>query len=139
MDKTLRVAGCIIQNDDKILMLFRSANETDPSLWGIPAGKVELGESDIEAVVREVFEETSIVFAPEDLSNLGVLPIQYPDMLVEFPIFHMKLNEIPEIKLTPREHIEHKWMKPAEVLELDNLMRDVDVIIQKYCVEMLKI
>lgn len=135
--KTLRVVGCIIQWDEEILMLYRAAVESDPSLWGIPAGKVELGETDIEAVIREVKEETSIKLNAGDLTDLGVLPIQYPDFLVKFPIFHVKLIAKPDIKLQPREHIDSKWVKPADALKLKNLMRDVDIIIQKYCLEKL--
>jgi 8-oxo-dGTP pyrophosphatase MutT (NUDIX family) len=138
MTKTLRVVGCIIQKDDKILMLYRSAKETDPSLWGIPAGKVEPGESDIEAVIREIEEETSIKLSPDDLKGLGVLPIQYPDFLVEFPIFHAKLDAEPEILLQPREHIDYQWIKPVDALKSDELMRDVDVIIRKYCLDLVE-
>ncbi len=139
MNKTIKVVGCIIQKGDQILMLYRSESESDPSLWGIPAGKVEKGETDLQAAIREVKEETNIDFEPDDLTEICSLPIYYPELTVEFPMFHTKVEGILEIKLNPREHIDYKWMKPKDVLELDNLMKDVDIIIKKHCIEKLKI
>jgi 8-oxo-dGTP pyrophosphatase MutT (NUDIX family) len=121
------------------LLLHRSAIETDPDLWGIPAGKVESGESDLEAAVREIYEETGIKADPADLEYLGLLPIEYDTFTVEFPIFHLKFDERPEIILDPEEHIGNEWLTPGEILQLPNLMKDVDVIIEKYAIEKLGI
>jgi len=131
--KVLRVVGCIIEHEDQILMLLRSQVETDPSLWGIPAGKVETGESDLEAVIREVQEETGIELKQDAIEYLGELPIEYPKITVVFPVFKARLVEQPEIVLAPREHIDYGWIHPQEVLKLPNLMKDVDVIIGKFC------
>lgn len=139
MKKTIRVVGCVMQHDDKILLLLRSAKETDPSLWGIPAGKVEAGERDIETVIREVFEETGIKLEETSLDNIGHLPIEYDTFIVDFPMFHVVFEEQPEVKLTPREHIDLQWISPKDALELPNLMKDVDVIINKFCIEKLDI
>jgi 8-oxo-dGTP pyrophosphatase MutT (NUDIX family) len=139
MKKIIRVVGCVMQHGDKILLLLRSAKETDPSLWGIPAGKVERGETDLETVVREVFEETGIRLEETELNNIGHLPIEYDTFVVDFPMFHMVFKEQPEVKLTPREHIDLQWISPKDALELPNLMKDVDVIINKFCIEKLDI
>ena len=139
MKKAIRVVGCVMQHDDKILLLLRSAKGTDPSLWGIPAGKVEEDESDIEAVIREVQEETGIYLSEEDIEYIGHLPIEYDTFTVDFPMFHAKLEERPEVVLAPREHIDSKWISPKEALELPDLMKDVDVIIKNFCIEKLNI
>lgn len=139
MKKTIRVVGCVMQHKDKILLLLRSAKETDPSLWGIPAGKVEKDESDVEAVVREVQEETGIHLTKEDLKDIGHLPIEYDTFIVDFPMFHVNFEERPEVVLAPREHIDLQWISPKKALELPYLMKDVDVIIEKFCIEKLNI
>ena len=139
MKKTIRVVGCVMQHKDKILLLLRSAKETDPSLWGIPAGKVEKDESDIEAVIREVQEETGIHLTEEDLKDIGHLPIEYATFIVDFPMFHVNFEERPEVVLAPREHIDLQWISPKKALELPDLMKDVDVIIEKFCIEKLNI
>jgi mutator protein MutT len=130
--KVLRVVGCIIEHEDQILMLLRSEVETDPSLWGIPAGKVEAGESDLEAIIREVQEETGIELKQGTIEYLGELSIEYPKITVVFPVFKVRLAQQPEIVLAPREHIDFGWIHPQEVLKLPNLMKDVDVIIEKF-------
>lgn len=130
--KILRVVGCIIEHNDAVLMLFRSKVEKNPSLWGIPAGKVENGETDIQAVIREIREETGIILNERNLEYKGELPIEYPDLTVIFPIFKVTLGTRPIVTLTPREHIDHKWLMPKDILELPNLMQDVDVIIKKF-------
>lgn len=131
--KVLRVVGCLIKNNDSILMLFRSQTETDPSLWGIPAGKVEKDEDDREAVLREVLEETGIKLVNDSsLELLGELPIEYPNLTVVFPVFGVKLESQPDVLLSPREHIDFAWMSAESILELPNLMQDVDIIIEKF-------
>lgn len=137
MKKTIKVVGCIVRLEDKILLLYRSAKETEPSLWGIPAGKTEEGETELQTVGRELYEETGLRLPEENFEYLGHLPIEYDTFIVDFPIFTVNLNEEPQITLTPREHIDYKWLTPKEVIELPNLMKDVDVIVEKYCIEKL--
>lgn len=139
MKKRIRVVGCILRRENEILLLYRSATETDPSLWGIPAGKVENGETDQQAVMREVFEETGISLSPDVLDYLGVLPIEYDTFIVDFPIFVASFEDKPPIKLSPREHIDFQWITPAKVLKLPDLMKDVDVIIKDFCIEKLNL
>ena len=132
--KILRVVGCLIEHDTKILMLYRSETETDPSLWGIPAGKVEGNELDVDAVLREIYEETSIVIRASDVKNLGELKIEYPNMVVLFPVFGVQLLDKPTVVIDSNEHIEYRWLTPEEILKLPDLMKDVDVIIERFCI-----
>jgi len=56
MSKKLRLAGCIIVDDNSgILLLHR--NTLKRTQWEIPGGKIEAGESEIDTVVREIKEE----------------------------------------------------------------------------------
>ena len=97
--KTLRVAGCLIEHEGQILILHRSKVETAPSLWGLPAGKVEKDETDLQAIIREVNEETGIKLNPESIELAGELPIEYPDITVTFPVFKVLLDKKPDVKL----------------------------------------
>lgn len=57
--------GAIVRDDQGRLLLVRRGNAPSAGLWSLPGGRVEPGESEVEAVVREVAEETGLVVEPE--------------------------------------------------------------------------
>ena len=46
------------------LLLVRRGRPPGEGLWSLPGGRVEAGEGDLAAVVREVAEETGLAIAP---------------------------------------------------------------------------
>jgi ADP-ribose pyrophosphatase YjhB (NUDIX family) len=52
----LRVAGIIINTEKKLLLV----KEKDRNIWTCPGGKLEEGETDLECLRRELFEEASL-------------------------------------------------------------------------------
>src|SRR5580704_10554978 len=54
-------AGAIIRDGDGRLLLIQRRNDPGAGLWSLPGGRIEPGESDEQAVVREVAEETGLV------------------------------------------------------------------------------
>ncbi len=42
------------------VLLVRRANPPDQGLWGFPGGRMEMGETHLEAALRELHEETGI-------------------------------------------------------------------------------
>lgn len=59
--------GAVVPGDGPRLLLVRRANEPGRGLWSLPGGRVEAGESDEAAVVREVREETGLLVAVSHL------------------------------------------------------------------------
>jgi ADP-ribose pyrophosphatase YjhB (NUDIX family) len=49
------------------LLLVQRANEPGRGLWSLPGGRVEQGEDDAAALVREMAEETGLVVQPGGL------------------------------------------------------------------------
>ena len=58
--KTIPVTCAIIQYDNKILAVQRSETMKLPLKWEFAGGKIESGESEIDCVKREIFEELNI-------------------------------------------------------------------------------
>lgn len=52
--------GALVHDDQGRLLVVRRAGEPAAGRWSVPGGRVEAGESDIEAVRREVLEETGL-------------------------------------------------------------------------------
>ena len=55
-----RVVRGILLRDDKAFVVLRRHDRLDGGLWEFPGGKVEDGESPVDALVREFFEETGM-------------------------------------------------------------------------------
>lgn len=63
----INFAGGILANQDgKVLLQLRGDKKT----WAIPGGAMELGESSLEAAVREFYEETGIEVQAKRLLNV---------------------------------------------------------------------
>jgi 8-oxo-dGTP diphosphatase len=52
--KTIRVVGAVIERGGRYLITQRRPNAVLPLLWEFPGGRVEEGESDMEALTREI-------------------------------------------------------------------------------------
>jgi ADP-ribose pyrophosphatase YjhB (NUDIX family) len=57
----IRCVGAIVYDSAARLLLVQRAHDPGTGLWSLPGGRVEPGESDSEAVVRELFEETGLI------------------------------------------------------------------------------
>lgn len=69
MMNDMQAAGVVLTRPDgKVLLLQRS----DGSGWCFPGGKIDPGETSIEAAVRETFEETGLLLEPQALQPLEV-------------------------------------------------------------------
>lgn len=99
----------LINNEDKYLVLHRSSiNDYMPNKWDIPGGSTEHGEDPIQALNREVVEETGLsvevgkpLFVYAHLSD----PLRHQFQIV----FDCKLLG-GEIKLNPEEHDKFLWV-----------------------------
>jgi 8-oxo-dGTP diphosphatase len=56
----VQCVGGVITDDSGRLLLILRGHDPGKGLWSIPGGRVEPGESDAQAVVRELREETGL-------------------------------------------------------------------------------
>jgi 8-oxo-dGTP diphosphatase len=63
----IRCVGAIVRDPRRRLLLVRRGHEPAMGTWSLPGGRVEEGESDEEAVARELLEETGLVVLPGPL------------------------------------------------------------------------
>jgi ADP-ribose pyrophosphatase YjhB (NUDIX family) len=56
--------GAVITDPAGRLLLIRRGHEPGAGLWSLPGGRVEEGETDEQALVRELREETGLSVSP---------------------------------------------------------------------------
>lgn len=60
MSSSIPCVGAIITDQAGRLLLIQRGHEPETGRWSLPGGRVEPGETDQDAVVREVWEETGL-------------------------------------------------------------------------------
>ena len=66
--------GAVIKNRDGRLLLIRRGHEPGARLWSLPGGRIEPGETDQQAVAREILEETGLIVTCGRLLGTAELP-----------------------------------------------------------------
>jgi 8-oxo-dGTP diphosphatase len=110
MRRKIRVVGAMIEQDGRYLITQRSPRASLPLLWEFPGGRVEAGESDQEALARELREEMGIGVAVAD----RVIHVEhaYEGYDIDFCVYRCRLVS-GEVRHT-RIH-DHRWVRPDEL------------------------
>jgi len=66
--------GAVIKDAAGRLLLIRRGHEPGAGLWSLPGGRIERGETDEQAVAREILEETGLRVACGRLVGTAELP-----------------------------------------------------------------
>ncbi|MCD2137460.1 (deoxy)nucleoside triphosphate pyrophosphohydrolase [Salinicoccus halitifaciens] len=122
--KYIRVVGAVIVNsDDEILCAQRPEDKNLALKWEFPGGKVETGETETEALVRELEEEMECRI--DVLDKITTTIHEYDFGIVELTTYYAELLA-GEIKLL--EHVDMKWMSRENIGDLDWAPADIPAI-----------
>jgi ADP-ribose pyrophosphatase YjhB (NUDIX family) len=61
----VRCVGAVVHDARGRLLLIRRGHPPSAGLWSVPGGRMEAGETETEAVVRETAEETGLSVRPD--------------------------------------------------------------------------
>ena len=120
--KTIEVVAAIIHQGGRILATQRGYGEWK-GMWEFPGGKMEAGETEEEAIVREIREEL----------NVGIR-VERKVCTVEddYPQFHLRMHcfwcSIVEGELELKEHQSARWLAKEEWRCVEWLPADVLVV-----------
>lgn len=108
----IAVSILTLNSDGKILLTLRSANKQPyPALWEITAGSVVAGEESRHAAVRELYEETGISAAEDELSYIG----EYRGTGAIVDMYMIRRDIAAEdVRLQKGETDAAKWVTPDE-------------------------
>ena len=122
--KTIEVVAAIIHQEGRILATQRGYGEWK-GMWEFPGGKMEAGETEEEAIVREIREELCVDIRVER----KVCTVEY-----DYPQFHLRMHcfwcSIAEGVLELKEHQSARWLEPTEWESVEWLPADVEVLKQ---------
>jgi 8-oxo-dGTP diphosphatase len=84
------VAAALIDARGRVLLADRPAGKHMAGWWEFPGGKIASGESDTDALVRELREELGIEARPDH--EIARLQHEYPDRSVEIVLWRATIT-----------------------------------------------
>lgn len=123
--KKIEVVAGIIFFQDQILCVQRPKNKLHyiSEKFEFPGGKIEKGETEKEALQRELFEELSISIKIKSFYHAVVH--EYPDFELTM---HSFICEVETKELTLNEHIHLEWLTLNELQKLDWAAADIPIV-----------
>jgi 8-oxo-dGTP diphosphatase len=108
------VARALIESEGHALLVRRAGWDSLPGRWELPGGKVDRDEPLLEALAREVEEETALMLASARLLNTREMLSPRGRTVREYVYV---ATAIGAVNLS-REHDAHAWVKTPGDLRL---------------------
>jgi 8-oxo-dGTP diphosphatase len=120
--KKIRVVGGAWLREGRVLAAKRGPGRARAGTWELPGGKVERGESDADALRRELREELGVEVQVGEL--IGSSVSEEPDATVELFAYVVSADGEP----SPTEHAELRWLGPDTLRSVDWAPADVPLL-----------
>lgn len=115
--KEARIVGAILMRDGKLLLGLRAPHKkAAPNTWDTIGGHVEQGETDEQAMLREVHEEAGVT-----PTSFSLLTTTKWEGVESYAIYTVTSWTGGDPRLADNEHTELRWFTPQEAAALPNL------------------
>jgi 8-oxo-dGTP diphosphatase len=111
MTELVRVVAAVVTRGQNLFVCQRPLHKRHGGLWEFPGGKCEPGESDADALRRELLEELGV-----DVLHVGMEQFSVHDDGSQFLIVFVPTAISGEP--TRHEHIALRWGTPRELADL---------------------
>ena len=119
----VEVVAALIWDKDKFMICQRPAHKARGLLWEFVGGKVELGETKEQALIRECREELAVTLSVSDVF-MDVVH-EYPDLTVHLTLFNATIAEgVPQML----EHNDIHWITPSEIPNYEFCPADEEIL-----------
>jgi len=124
---TIRVVAAMIEDRGRYLITQRRPTAVLPSLWEFPGGRVEEGETDEQALVREVLYRLGVSVEVGQLVSFVRHP--YERYTIELHLYECKLasgqpskRNVFDFAWVQSDEFEHYPFTPADELSVARLL-----------------
>ena len=125
MKKIVKVVGGIIENENgKILCTLRPKNKSLGNMWEFPGGKIESGESEEEALKRELREELNLSIEIDEYFMR--VEKEYESVIINLACYICKFKKGMSFDL--KEHSGFVWLKRENLNSLVWVPTDYPII-----------
>ncbi len=130
MTLLLVAAVALVDRDGRVLLAQRPAGKSMAGLWEFPGGKVDVGETPEQALMRELEEELGIATWESCLAPLTFASHGYPEFHLLMPLYACRkwegqpvAREGQALAWVPKGRLREYAMPPADV-PLIPILRD---------------
>lgn len=115
----------LIERDNRILIVRRHDPEHAQwhQRWEFPGGKIELYETPVDALRREIKEETGLTINSERLLGVSTHHWNTPKGIQQTFILLYHCNAfVGEVHLNHKENDDYSWEKPEDIVLRSDLL-----------------
>lgn len=125
--KKIEVAAAIITHNNEFLCMQRGESKFSfmSYKYEFPGGKLEIGESPVEALKREIKEELNIDLTVDERAFYMTVEHQYPDFYLTM---HSFICPVTDRKLEKLEHYNAIWLTADRLGTLDWAAADIPIM-----------
>ena len=117
----ITVVCALIKKDEKVLIAKRSTGDENIfGKWEFPGGKVEINESEKQAIEREIKEEFDMDIKARKFIINNIC--EYPTKIVDLRLYECEYIS-GSFKL--HDHSEYSWVEIDKLLEYDLALADI--------------
>ncbi|MGK5440712.1 NUDIX domain-containing protein [Micromonospora sp. URMC 105] len=124
------VTGALVENGAVLLVHRSPIRRAYPDLWDLPGGHVEAGESELQALAREMREELGVHIVAESSSRLGYLHAGSGEDAVRVGVWHIGDRDGSPTNRAPDEHDDIAWVGISELRDLPLVFGDLAALVR---------
>jgi 8-oxo-dGTP diphosphatase len=123
--KKIEVVAAIIYFENEVLCVQRPISKISyiSEKFEFPGGKIENGESKVDALKREILEELNITLNIK--SFFMTVLHEYPDFELTM---HSYVCEVDSKEIVLNEHISLEWLNIKDLKKLDWAAADIPIV-----------
>jgi 8-oxo-dGTP diphosphatase len=121
----INVAAALLYDDNGCFLIAQRASGKLAGKWEFPGGKIETGETEFQAITREIKEELGIDVVPKKI--VGAFTRRHFDTVIELVLVECDL--LPDQKIiSDGSHLSHEWIQFSESENYDFAPLDKEII-----------